>query len=1475
MSLEHKRVEKDVIIPDIRLKECELFELAHVVRVAPAHKSKVNDKDAPAGYPYVKLCCSYEDCDRRLLVLLCHDEASKKETFLLRHYQVYQKAIYKEIPWFQGPIRAVECMAIDPSGSWLLCSCKDKYLYLVPVLALILGPEEVDCPPHWNVEDLTRFPPHNRKGVATCMVWWQQSLINTHICILGTECGEVIFVDLHKFGQPVFHFGLENEAVNALNIVQDNVHGTCYLLITTKSGKTMKFLLESYTFSQPSATDTISITESMLGYEMLSHRSIPLHSCLIPKEKSALRFELLHIQSEKDPKKLSLQFARNQSFLCLLHPKEKIFKVFDVDRENIPMFVYDLTEYTQDILLTDRLLFALCVDDEKASSCIQSFTLPPGEDVLALYRLTTYVILEKTKHNVSGHSHPVDGCLVITSAAVYEIRPRVYPEELFVELAVKNVDTAAADRLAIITGLDVNSLYEQAGDIAMEAGQLQHALELYQASKCQHSRRVRKLSQHASIVDVIVYIQEILHKPAEVSSTDRKKLANLAVRCFVKQILENDSNCEEMSKFKESFCQFINDNFDYDERVALEFLASYGLEEYLFQVAKARGLVAVALDILANKGHFHLAKSTQEFLIAKGFANVVCQIYNGAFIRCLSPVDSIKFLLAKPESILPRLKYVKSLLHVLDESHLLRIAKMFDPSRPVAKTLLMKYSTHRRPRSNSGSSQASIESFLSFTHDHSNTAVPDLLGLFLATLIVLNSKRKFTTFPDLSLIAENCEDKTMSRELEESLLKSGIFHEYTTLSCGQQHSALVTNTGDVYTWGKSSNGRLGHGDLIEEEGKAPPFRVELLHIQRIRVRSVACGREHTLALTRQGVYAWGSSDYGQLGLGSNAKQTRPAFVTELADKDCIALTCGYYHSLALSADRCVWAWGWGVHGQLGFGNVEDYLIPARVTSLDRCIVIRLAAGYSHTAVLNAEGKVYTFGGGVFGQLGHGPIKKQTRPKLVEEIAHENVQLICCGSFETMVVTSSQKFYKWGRNAQLIRQAKDYFQKPDHKIAPRKQLTHYLVPVEVPLKIFSRIIQIQCGNNHAIFLTESGHVYTMGQNDRGQLGLGTRSEKSSPMLVQDLITSEVVSVAAGAAHCVAVTSQGHTYVWGRGDCGQLGLEGPKLKEVVSPVALKNIPVYQMSNEWNASSESLDEPKLNELGFEKYLSDLSSIGSISYGREAIATALYQLYGFYNDKTILRHCYDVKDLFSSSVIYKFQGKWPLYLSYRLKALTNWFRTVETRSVEVLSETKEIAESVINETIRNLSNSSNEDYFPMNEAVLLLNEIFRFWFEIFFDQASLEALLESHLEFLACPLSIVLLRGVAIQKKVNSNDNANETNDDLNMHNTFFPRQFTPGFLCAITEATVEQLKTQAPRRQIFDEDLDSLLVTRTAGTTNVLVPSFKGKTKADVESEVDWGEIFEELLDHLERYSDQTDSISLTTSLTLPIHPTLKTC
>lgn len=92
----------------------------------------------------------------------------------------------------------------------------------------------------------------------------------------------------------------------------------------------------------------------------------------------------------------------------------------------------------------------------------------------------------------------------------------------------------------------------------------------------------------------------------------------------------------------------------------------------------------------------------------------------------------------------------------------------------------------------------------------------------------------------------------------------------------------------------------------------------------------------------------------KLGQGDTQQQTRPVYITELSDKKCIAVMCGHYHSMALSADHRVWSWGWGVHGQLGVGSIEDALLPTHVQTLDEYQVTALAAGYSHSAVLTAQ-----------------------------------------------------------------------------------------------------------------------------------------------------------------------------------------------------------------------------------------------------------------------------------------------------------------------------------------------------------------------------------------------------------------------------------------------------------------------------------------------------------------------------------------
>ena len=71
------------------------------------------------------------------------------------------------------------------------------------------------------------------------------------------------------------------------------------------------------------------------------------------------------------------------------------------------------------------------------------------------------------------------------------------------------------------------------------------------------------------------------------------------------------------------------------------------------------------------------------------------------------------------------------------------------------------------------------------------------------------------------------------------------------------------------------------------------------------------------------------------------------------------MVCGHYHSMALSADHRVWSWGWGVHGQLGVGSIEDVLLPTHVAALDEYEVTQLAAGYSHSAALTTQVSVET------------------------------------------------------------------------------------------------------------------------------------------------------------------------------------------------------------------------------------------------------------------------------------------------------------------------------------------------------------------------------------------------------------------------------------------------------------------------------------------------------------------------------------
>lgn len=173
----------------------------------------------------------------------------------------------------------------------------------------------------------------------------------------------------------------------------------------------------------------------------------------------------------------------------------------------------------------------------------------------------------------------------------------------------------------------------------------------------------------------------------------------------------------------------------------------------------------------------------------------------------------------------------------------------------------------------------------------------------------------------------------------------------------------------------------------------------------IEVLSVSCGHCHTLAVTNNGVYAWGSSQFGQLGLGKILQCSTPELISSLAQEVIIDAVAGQYHSVALTSDGRVFTWGWGVHGQLGHGNTDKKMTPTLVTSLLGIVIRFITAGHAHTLALSTEGIIYAFGCNIFGQLGVGNNIKSSVP--IKVSLSERIILIATGYFHNV----SKKFYK--------------------------------------------------------------------------------------------------------------------------------------------------------------------------------------------------------------------------------------------------------------------------------------------------------------------------------------------------------------------------------------------------------------------------------------------------------------------------------
>ncbi|KAG8647663.1 ultraviolet-B receptor UVR8 isoform X2 [Manihot esculenta] len=216
-----------------------------------------------------------------------------------------------------------------------------------------------------------------------------------------------------------------------------------------------------------------------------------------------------------------------------------------------------------------------------------------------------------------------------------------------------------------------------------------------------------------------------------------------------------------------------------------------------------------------------------------------------------------------------------------------------------------------------------------------------------------------------------------------SIVTLGPGVRITNVAAGGRHTLALSDMGQVWGWGYGGEGQLGLGSRVKMV--ASPHLIPCL--------DTSVSREDQSLIVPQGSLSKFPGNY----------------VKEIA--------CGGRHSAVVTDAGALFTFGWGLYGQCGQGSTNDQLRPTNVPSLSEIQVERVAAGLWHTICITANGRVYAFGGNQFGQLGTGADQAETQPTQLDASILESkcAKLVSCGARHSAILTEDGQVYCWGWN----------------------------------------------------------------------------------------------------------------------------------------------------------------------------------------------------------------------------------------------------------------------------------------------------------------------------------------------------------------------------------------------------------------------------------------------------------------------------
>ena len=364
------------------------------------------------------------------------------------------------------------------------------------------------------------------------------------------------------------------------------------------------------------------------------------------------------------------------------------------------------------------------------------------------------------------------------------------------------------------------------------------------------------------------------------------------------------------------------------------------------------------------------------------------------------------------------------------------------------------------------------------------------------------------------------------------------------LTSGGLTHYLISETGELYGFGHAVLGSLLNittGRLLSPVKLETPFLTEGESIITAMNAGDGTSYPFSVFLTSNGrLFSVGSNNRAQLGVGDLVDRSQPteinlSFLNE--NEKVISLSLGIQHSLILTNQNRVFAWGYGGFRALGQGsNTADLVVPTIINFpglLDNEVVSKIYGYNFNSIVITSLNRVYMWGNLNEGYGDLSPNHTYGTPRVIpianlqENEYIVSFQHVAFGVYQFVGTTNLNRYMVWGRNENG--ELYDGLQPTTRRSADALNLD-FIQPNET-------VISVVAGSSAMFVVTDTGTIYAWGRGFFGQLGHGDDLQQLTPKAIDlshltFLEGEKIVNVSPSNTWNFAFTSEGRLLAWGR-------------------------------------------------------------------------------------------------------------------------------------------------------------------------------------------------------------------------------------------------------------------------------------------------------------------------------------------------------